>query len=62
MAEKKDFKLEIASIEVAASFVRNLLKQYKCTNRDIIQAELFTEETIVYWAKAAAQMRLFKSS
>jgi len=60
MAEKKDFKLEIASIEVAASFVRNLLKQYKCTNRDIIQAELFTEETIVYWAKAAAPNETFQ--
>jgi Na+/H+-dicarboxylate symporter len=54
MAEKKDFRLEIANIEAATNFVRGLLKKYKCASRDMIQAELFTEETIVYWAKAAA--------
>ena len=54
MANKKDFKLEITSIEDATNFVRDLLKKYKCTSRDMIQAELFTEETIVHWAKAAA--------
>ncbi len=60
MAEKENFKLEIASIEAATNFVRNLLKQYKCTNRDIIQAELFTEETIVYWANVAAPNETFQ--
>ncbi|HQD76568.1 MAG: cation:dicarboxylase symporter family transporter [Peptococcaceae bacterium MAG4] len=60
MAERRSFKLETASIDAATSFVRNLLKQYKCSSRDIIQAELFTEETIVYWAKAAAQNETFQ--
>ncbi len=54
MANKKDFKLEIASIEDATNFVRDLLKKYKCASRDKTQAELFTEEAVVYWAKAAA--------
>jgi Na+/H+-dicarboxylate symporter len=60
MAEKKDFKLEIASIEAATNYVRDLLKQYRCTSRDMIQAELFTEETIVYWAEAAAASDSFQ--
>ncbi|MBP7332661.1 MAG: cation:dicarboxylase symporter family transporter [Firmicutes bacterium] len=54
MANKKDFKLEIASIEDATNYVRDLLKKYKCADRDRAQAELFTEEAVVYWAKAAA--------
>lgn len=61
MAEKRDFRLEIANIENATNFVRDLLKQYGCcTSRDIVQAELFTEETMVYWAKAAAENDTFQ--
>ncbi|HWQ75455.1 MAG TPA: cation:dicarboxylase symporter family transporter [Syntrophomonas sp.] len=52
MADKREFKLELASIEGATVFVGNLLQQYKCTDRDIVRAQLFTEETILYWAKA----------
>ncbi len=54
MADKKDFKLEIASIEDATNFVRDSLQKYKCAGRDRVQAELFTEETVAYWARAAA--------
>ncbi len=54
MANKKDFKLETAGIEGATNFVRDQLKKYKCTGRDRTQAELFTEETVVYWSRAAA--------
>jgi hypothetical protein len=60
MADKKDFKLDIANIENAINFIRDLLKKYKCTSRDMIQAELFIEETIVYWAKAAAANDAFQ--
>ncbi len=57
---KKDFGLTIANLEAATSFVRDLLKKYKCTSRDLMQAELFTEETVVHWAKAAAAEDTFQ--
>lgn len=53
MKGKKDFRLEIASIESASDYVRDLLKQYKGTERDMVRAQLFTEETIVYWTETA---------
>ncbi len=52
--------LEIKNIKSATDFVRNMLKQYKCTDRDIIRAQLFTEETIVYWTEAAAESGTFE--
>ncbi|MEN6327320.1 MAG: cation:dicarboxylase symporter family transporter [Syntrophomonas sp.] len=52
MKNKRDFALDLTSIEGAVEFVRDRLKQYKCTDRDIVRAQLFTEETIVYWAGA----------
>jgi len=55
MKNKSDFRLETASIEKATDFVSELLKPYKCNNRDIVRAQLFVEETIVYWAEVAAE-------
>lgn len=54
MTNKRDFGLETANIEKATDFVRNRLKQYRCTERDMVRAQLFAEETIVYWAEVAA--------
>lgn len=51
---KKEFLLELSNIRPATEFVRDVIKQYKCTNRENIWAQLFTEETMVYWAKMAA--------
>lgn len=53
MKDKRDFRLEIASIESAGDYVRDILKQYKCTDRDMVRAQLFTEETMVYWTETA---------
>ncbi|MDD4803295.1 MAG: cation:dicarboxylase symporter family transporter [Syntrophomonas sp.] len=60
MENKKSLKLEIKNIKSATDFVRDMLKQYKCTDRDIIRAQLFTEETIVYWTEAAAESDTFE--
>jgi Na+/H+-dicarboxylate symporter len=60
MANKKDFGLTIANLGTATNFVGDLLKKYKCTSRDHVQAELFTEETVVHWAKAAAAEDTFQ--
>lgn len=60
MKGKKDFRLEIASIESASDYVRDLLKQYKCTERDMVRAQLFTEETIVYWTEIADEGDIFQ--
>lgn len=60
MKDKKDFRLEIANIESATDFVHDLLKQYRCTDRDIVRAQLFTEETIVYWTEVAGESDIFQ--
>ena len=60
MKGKKDFRLEIASIESASDYVRDLLKQYKGTERDMVRAQLFTEETIVYWTEIADEGDIFQ--
>ncbi|MEN6459946.1 MAG: cation:dicarboxylase symporter family transporter [Syntrophomonas sp.] len=60
MESRRSFKLEISNIKNATDFVRDLLEQYKCTDRDIIRAQLFTEETIVYWAGTAAENNTFE--
>jgi hypothetical protein len=38
MAGKKEFKLDISSINEARDFVGNLIGKYKCTERDRILA------------------------
>lgn len=60
MKDKRDFRLDLANIENAVDFVRDRLQQYKCTNRDIVRAELFTEEAIVYWTKVAVEGDAFQ--
>ncbi len=56
MAGKKEFKLDISSINEARDFVGNLIGKYKCTERDRILAQLFVEETFLYWSpKLGAQ-------
>ncbi|MDD3894886.1 MAG: cation:dicarboxylase symporter family transporter [Syntrophomonadaceae bacterium] len=60
MNGKRDFRLEIANIESATDFVRDQLKQHKCTDRDIVRAQLFTEETIVYWTDVAIESDTFQ--
>jgi Na+/H+-dicarboxylate symporter len=60
MNGKKGFGLEIENIQKAVAYVRDLLKKYKCTDRDIIRAQLFTEETVLYWAEQAGAHETFQ--
>lgn len=60
MKNKRNFGLEIPNIESATDFVGEILKQYKCTGRDLVRAQLFTEETIVYWTESAAPNDVFQ--
>lgn len=60
MNGNKGFGLEIENIQKAVAYVRDLLKKYKCTDRDIIRAQLFTEETVLYWAEQAGAHETFQ--
>lgn len=60
MNGKKGFGLEMENIQKAVAYVRDLLKKYKCTDRDIIRAQLFTEETVLYWAEQAGAHETFQ--
>jgi Na+/H+-dicarboxylate symporter len=59
---KEFFSLSLDSIEAATRFVRTLLEKYKVTNMDIVRAQLFVEETIVYWEKASRENEKFSIS
>ena len=54
MQWKKEFGLELMNIENVTDSLRDILKKCKCTDRDIVRAQLFTEETILFWSKAAS--------
>ncbi|HWQ75348.1 MAG TPA: cation:dicarboxylase symporter family transporter [Syntrophomonas sp.] len=53
MREKRDFSLDITNIDSAVGFARELLQQCQCSARDQVRAQLFTEETLVYWLESA---------
>ncbi len=57
---KRDFGLELKNIHSAVEHVRELLMNYKCTDRDIVRAQLFAEETILYWAEQASAQQTFQ--
>jgi len=59
---KKFFSLSLDNIEIATAFVRDLLEKYNCTKRDSVRAQLFVEETIVYWEKASQENEKFEIS
>ena len=62
METKKFFSLSLESIESASEFVRTLLEKYNCTKMDSVRAQLFVEETIVYWQKASRENEKFEIS
>ncbi len=60
MNDKREFALEIKNIHSAVKHIRELLNQYKCTDRDIVRAQLFAEETVLYWAEQASTKDSFQ--
>ena len=60
MQGKREFKLEIANIDNAADFIHELLKKYKCSDHDIVRAQLFAEETILFWLDSSGQGGTFQ--
>ncbi|MGV8906836.1 MAG: dicarboxylate/amino acid:cation symporter [Acetobacterium sp.] len=62
MEVKKFFSLSLNSIDEANKFVRDLLIKNNCTKLDNVRAQLFVEETIVFWEKEAQENQTFEIS
>ncbi|AFA48801.1 dicarboxylate/amino acid:cation symporter [Acetobacterium woodii] len=62
MEQKKTLLLSLSSLDEANEFVQEMLQNYKCPKSDSIRAQLFVEETIVYWLKEAKQNETFELS
>jgi len=62
MEIKKFFSLSRNSLDDANKFVRDLLLKNNCTKSDNIRAQLFVEETIVFWEKEAKENDTFEIS
>ncbi len=56
----RNFRLELAGIASSAEYIRDLLNQFKCSEQDIIRAQLFAEETIISWAGNAKESDILK--
>lgn len=62
MTARKSLPLTLANIENASVWTSELLQKYKCTKSDNMRAQLFIEETIVYWLKKAPENAFFEVS
>ncbi len=54
MNNEKEFLLELENIREAIEFVTDSLKKLNITSREITQAQLFVEESMVYWINKAS--------
>ncbi len=43
------YPMQVSSIDQAAIYVQDQLKKYKCADKDVIRAQLFAEETLLFW-------------
>jgi Na+/H+-dicarboxylate symporter len=62
MVTRKSLPLTLASIENANVMTAGLLQKYKCTKTDSMRAQLFIEETIVYWLQDTPPNAFFEVS
>lgn len=53
METRRDFPLNLASLQPLAEFIDAQLTKARCVRRDLIRARLFAEETTVYWIRQA---------
>jgi len=60
METTRNFRFGEGCISRAHSFVVNHLKKLKCSDRDITRAEVFTEETILFWSEKSNPGNLFQ--